>query len=86
MLNILRPDGTLLQRPHNDGPFYRCNREGCYYHDHPRGLHELNSEWICDANTERKRSEIKEAGGDIVKDIPKTAQERVAQKETPPEC
>ena len=54
-LVILRPDGTLLQRPDNEGPFYLCDRVGCYYHDHPRGLHELNSEWIQDTNVSPKR-------------------------------
>ena len=60
-LNMLRPDGTLLQRPYNDGPFYRCNRVGCYYHDHPRGLHEINSDWIRDMDAPKKRTEIVEA-------------------------
>lgn len=85
-LNTLRADETLLQRPFNDGPFYRCNRVGCHYHNHPRGVHEFNSEWICDTSAQRKRSEIREVGGDIVKDIPRTAQKRVAQQEAPPEC
>jgi len=58
-LNMLRGDGALLQRPYNDGPYYRCNRVGCYYHDHPRGLHELNSEWVRDTHAPKKRTEIK---------------------------
>ena len=61
-LNMLRADGTLLQRPFNDGPHYRCNRVGCLYHTHPRGLHELSSDWIADASAPKKRTEIKVAG------------------------
>jgi hypothetical protein len=55
-LVILRADGTLLQRPFNDGPHYRCNRVGCHYHDNPRGLHELNTNWVNDAA--RKQDKI----------------------------
>lgn len=61
MLNILRNDGTLLERPYNDGPYYRCDRVGCYYHEHPRGLHELNSEWVRDAHRPKKTTEVVEA-------------------------
>jgi hypothetical protein len=45
-LVLFREDGVFLQRPFNDGPYYRCERAGCFFHDHPRGLHEFNSEWI----------------------------------------
>ncbi len=45
-LITLREDGALLQRPFNEGPHYKCEREGCHYRDNPRGVHELNSEWI----------------------------------------
>lgn len=58
LLNILGEDGALLARPFNDGPYYRCNRVGCYYHEHPRGLHELNSTWIRDTNAPKKRTEV----------------------------
>jgi hypothetical protein len=61
-LNMLRADGTLLQRPFNNGPFYRCTRVGCYYQDHPRGLHTLNSEWVRDVNVPKKQTEIKVTG------------------------
>ncbi|MCK5644709.1 MAG: hypothetical protein KAJ19_28175, partial [Gammaproteobacteria bacterium] len=54
-LVMLRRDGTLLHRPENDGPFYRCNRVGCHYHEHPRGLHEFSSEWIRDTSESPKR-------------------------------
>ena len=60
-LVIFRQDGTLLERPFNDGPYYRCTRVGCHYHDHPRGLHEINTAWITDAHRPGKRTEIKEA-------------------------
>jgi hypothetical protein len=54
----LRKDGTLLQRPFNEGPVYKCMRPGCYYNKHPRGVHTLNREWIRDADAPRKtRSE-----------------------------
>ena len=57
-LITLRGDGALLQRPFNDGPHYKCERVGCEYHDHPRGLHELSSKWIRDADRwERKRKD-----------------------------
>ncbi len=61
-LNMLRADGTLLQRPFNDGPYYRCNRVGCYYSTHLRGLHTLNSEWVRDASAPKKQTEIKVTG------------------------
>lgn len=66
-LILWREDGALLERPYNDGPYYRCEREGCYYRDHPRGLHEISSEWIRsadvqdtmkDASMERRHSEV----------------------------
>ena len=60
-LTIFRNDGTLLSRPFNDGPYYKCNRVGCHYHDNPRGLHEINTGWITDAHRPGKRTEIKEA-------------------------
>lgn len=60
-LVIFRQDGTLLERPFNDGPYYRCNRVGCHYHDHPRGLHEINTRWVTDARLPGARTEIKEA-------------------------
>jgi len=59
-LNLTGADGTWLQRPDNEGPFYQCERPGCYYHDHPRGLHELNTGWIRDAH----RIEPKRQTGD----------------------
>jgi hypothetical protein len=59
-LHIQRKDGTLLQRPFNDGPYYKCERPGCQIHEHPRGLHELNSRWVRDGG----RNEPKKQTGD----------------------
>lgn len=59
-LVIFRPDGTLLQRPCNDGPHYRCERVGCFYHDNPRGLHELNSRWIRDEHLRKDKIETEQ--------------------------
>jgi len=59
-LHIQRPDGTMLQRPFNDGPYYKCERPGCQIHEHPRGLHELNSRWVRDSG----KTEIKRKTGD----------------------
>ena len=57
-LQLRRRDGVMLRRPFNDGPAYKCERVGCYFHEHPRGLHEINGEWIRDADRwERKRGE-----------------------------
>ena len=56
-LVMLRPDGTLLQRPDNDGPVYRCNRVGCYYHAHPRGVHEINPERLRGSGREKLEQE-----------------------------
>jgi hypothetical protein len=49
-LHLYGPDGHMLRRPYDDGPYYRCEREGCEFRKHPRGLHEMNSEWIRDAD------------------------------------
>jgi hypothetical protein len=53
-------DGRVLERPFNDGPFYRCDREGCYWHDHIRGVHELNSEWVRDDHEGPKKPQDKQ--------------------------
>lgn len=54
-LHLRRRDGAFLQRPYNDGPYYTCMREGCHYHTHPRGLHEIHHDyWIRDAKIPRK--------------------------------
>ena len=49
-LHLFDAKGHQLVRPYNDGPYYQCEREGCWFHDHPRGLHEFNSEWIRDGH------------------------------------
>jgi hypothetical protein len=61
-LIVARQDGAMLQRPFNDGPVYVCEREGCYYHDNPRGLHEINSRWI---QAESKQKNTVETEADI---------------------
>jgi hypothetical protein len=59
-LVIFRQDGALLERPFNDGPYYKCNRVGCYHHEHARGLNEINTRWVTDAH--RAKDAIKEVG------------------------
>jgi hypothetical protein len=61
-LIVARRDGALLQRPFNDGPHYVCEREGCFYHDNPRGLHEISSRWI---QAESKKKNTVETDADI---------------------
>lgn len=45
-LITLRGDGALLQRPFNEGPYYKCERVGCYYRDNPRGIHEISTDYL----------------------------------------
>jgi hypothetical protein len=61
-----RNDGTLLERPYNDGPYYVCSRPGCYWREVPReangerpgrGLHEISHKWIVSDHEPRKKTE-----------------------------
>lgn len=59
-------DGTILQRPYNDGPFYVCEREGCEWYKHPRGVHELNIQWVTGATKHKtKRTTPQEVKNDL---------------------
>lgn len=60
-LHLIGRDGRQLIRPYNDGPYYQCERAGCEFHRHPRGLHEMNSEWIRDGHRWDKDKHVREA-------------------------
>ncbi|MCP4898901.1 MAG: hypothetical protein GY906_18165 [bacterium] len=57
-LHIQRLDGVMLQRPFNDGPYYKCERRGCHYREHPVGLHELNSRWVRDGGKNEPKKQV----------------------------